>query len=331
MKWTPSDNDRHVLEALKAEQDKEASATEFVRFYLPFGPAKWSKILNAIDPESKTSYFDEIKSPEAELARLRVTLDGIPLARARRERVELKGVMELKQFRAIGVAVEEAKAEPGPERLIKYLAPTGGGKTMLCNYLSKRFDARIVEVRESWRRSYFTVLEDISSAIGCRIGAMNRPASLEDKLVEACSASAIVLAMDEAEFFGHSALNGIKLLLNKTRLVPVICAIEEAHAKWNGYFPLESAQLDRRTHAVVRLKELDPDDVKLFFTASAFKDQDKAIALITEKASRFGHYSLIKRVAIHLHTLHNVGMGSVEKAINSALEEMNRLPVEAAA
>jgi hypothetical protein len=258
-RWVPTLDDRATLEALKAEQDKETTAVEFVRNFLPFGPAKWSKILNALDSDGKKpSYFDEIKDPENLMAELRTLLDEIPLRRAQAERLNSLNVLELSKFRALKVAVDECRSKRTPERLVKFLAPTGGGKSMLCNYLARKCGAKVVESREAWKRSYITVLEDVSRALGLRLDGENRPTRIEDRLIEVFSQQNTVLAIDEGEYFGGQAINGIKLLLNKTRLVIVIAAIAEAHDRWNRYYKLEAEQLDRRTHAIVELSTIEP-------------------------------------------------------------------------
>src|SRR3954467_3504784 len=115
-RWVPSLDERAVLEALKEEQDKETTAVEFVRNFLPFGPEKWSKIMSVLNPRlvngiPSRSYFDEIRDPESVMSELRTLLDEIPLRRAQAERLNSQTVLELSKFRALKVAVDECRSK----------------------------------------------------------------------------------------------------------------------------------------------------------------------------------------------------------------------------
>lgn len=322
--WKLNAADREVLELLIVEEKKEESATAFAKIFLPFGPEKWSKIKNVLD--GKPSYFDVVTDPESVMAELRETLDDVPVKRANVERLNSDGIVDIAKFRAVNVAITECLNKKSPERLIKYLAPSGGGKTQLCTWLMRKpkVKARVVEAREAWKRSYYIFLSDVAKALGVRLKGENVPSRMEDLIIKFCSQQNIVLVIDEGEFFGASALNGIKLLLNKTRLVIVICAIAEAHDKWNRYFAMESDQIARRTHAIVELTSLDPKDAAMFFPANQFKDPDKATGYIATEASKFGHYSLIARTAQNLRGVERVGKDEVEKAVESARRQMKR-------
>ena len=321
-----SPEDRKIIIGLKAEQDKEPNAAEFVRQFLPISASQWSKVVNALDPESKSNYFDEISAEAGRdrLDELAQILADIPRLRAQAERINAEDVFELEAFGLIREAAEEARAKSSPERLIIYTSPTGGGKSMLCYYLSKRCNARVVESRESWKRSYFTFLCDVAKAIGCRLDGETRPAAMEDAIISFSSRQRILLAVDEGEFFGAAAINGLKLLLNKTRLVVVICAIAEAHAKWNKYYPLESAQLDRRTHAIIRVSTIKTKDANYFFPPKQFEDRNAALTRLCEEATRFGAYSFLRRVASKIRKKERIELDEMEKAIKASLREMNR-------
>jgi hypothetical protein len=330
-KWTPNSAQRAIIETLATECAKESSQRQAITVLaLPFGESKLSKILNALDAAAPKSYFDEIQDPESEMARLSVIVERIPMQRAMSERLNSQAVFEFSQFRAVRVAVDECKSKRTPERLIEYNAPTGGGKSMLCTYLMQKCGAKVVESREAWKRSYFTVLQDLAGALGCRLVGETRPAAMEDEIIKMQAVQTTVLAIDEAEFFGVQAINGLKLLLNKTRLIPVLCAIPEARDRWARYYPMENDQLARRTHAIVELSQISPDDAGLFFPASTFKDREGALKYLSAEASRFGHYSLIRRVAMRLQGVDKNGIDDVKAALAAATREMRRQPAQAA-
>lgn len=329
-KWKPSAEQRKTLEALVEEQQKEESQQKFADRYLTFGKAQWNQIIAVLDDARLDSYFDRISDPDAKMAELEETLVRIQLQRASETRADDSKLLPLSHFLAVKQAVKEAKRAKGPERLIKYLAPTGGGKSMLAQYLAKDNNLRVVESREAWRGSYYSFLIDICRAIKLTLGNDEmRPAAIEDKLIPAlCQKEndmAIVIYIDEAEFFGREALNGLKLLLNKTRMVPVIGAIPEAHDRWNRYYPMEADQIARRTREVIQLSVIDDDDCALFFPANQFAEPKKEIKWLAQTASKFGHYSLLKRVARKISGVERADESDVRKAVRSALTTMRRM------
>ena len=145
---------------------------------------------------------------------------------------------------------------------------------------------------------------------------------IETRIIESLKGKNPILVIDEAEFFGAMALNGLKYLLNKTRLTIVICAIPEAHDRWNRYFETEALQITRRTHAVVELSVINPKDAALFFPKGTFTDAEKALAYLSGFASNFGHYSFLARLAKHLDGDSGVGKDTLEKACNAVRRQM---------
>jgi hypothetical protein len=325
-RWSPSAAQRLTLEKLAAEVDQSGSQEQFCRDYCDFGSSKLSKILSALNPDSDRCYFDDIKDPTREMEDLQFLVESIPLNRSLAASITSQSVHDLTQFRAVAKAINECGAKTNPERLVKYLAPTGGGKSMLCAWLNQHKDlkARVVEVREAWKRSYFTVLLDIAAGVGTRIDGETRTAAIEDALIRFLSTKKILLALDEAEFFGPQAINGLKLLLNKTRLTVVLCSIPEAHDRWNRYFPMEADQLARRTHAVVELSAIATKDAAKFFDAKTFKDEPAALEYLCAEASRFGHYSLLSRVATRLQGVEKNTLDDVKAAVAATHREMRR-------
>lgn len=326
-KWKPNEEQAEVIRALLAEQDKEKSASEFVRKFLPFSPERWSKITAVLDDSRPQSYFDAVQDRESVFSELELALRELRIDRAKPESVGVRH--ELTHFRAVAQAVRECRSDggragPGRNRIIKYLAPTGGGKTELCRYLVKEFGAAMVETREAWRRSYFTVLEDICRALKVRLNGEMRPAAIEAKLIESLSDKKRILCLDEAEFFGASALNGLKLLINKTRVTIVLCAIPAAHDRWNRHFPVEADQIATRTHGIYELAAVDVKDAAAFFAKDQFADGPGSLKLLAAEAGSFGHYSFLQRVADVLAGETRADGPTVAKALAKARKQMQR-------
>jgi hypothetical protein len=344
-KWKPNDAQRAVLEQLQVEAAKETSAAEFCREFMPFKGDRFSKLMAALDTDpARRSYFDEIKNPDGLMDELAESLDKIPALRLERERARAQHLHKLSVFRAVAVAVRECASKTNPERIIKYVAPTGGGKTTLRKFLMdefrREFSPAFVESREAWRpatrdlrqRSKLVVLRDVFTALGIRqldSFSRNDIAGIEDRIISHCIATRRLLFIDEGEFFSAYALNFIKLLLNKSRVIIVIACTPRAHAKWNTYYSDEADQISRRTHAVVfdagdvvSVDRIDPADAKLFFPAHQFADSAKALEHIAAEASLFGHFSTVERIAEILKRSAQSDKADVDAAVTKALKQM---------
>lgn len=351
-KWTPDDGQRAVLTALKEESERlesgqdKPNVSQFCRDYAPYSASMFSKILLALDDSAKSSYFDEIKNPDGLMADLADWLKRIPALRLDKETAAQKHLHRLSKFRAVAVAVRECKNETSPERVVKFISPTGGGKTSLRRWLMAEFKGELspafVESREAWRpatrelrqRAKLVVLTDIARALGLRFTARmsrNDVASIEDELIDFCTQTRRLLFIDEAEFFSGYALNLVKLLLNKSRLIVVIACTPRAHAKWNSWYADEADQISRRTHAVVSVGAEDLEgaamdntikDAALFFAKDQFADAEGSLKYIVEQAWMFGHYSTLARVARELEKHAHADKSIVETAVSKALKQM---------
>lgn len=325
-RWMPNDAQYKVLEKLKHLRDEHKSAVAFCQAYLPFGASKLSRILDALEPTARQSYFDMIKNPEVLIASLERVVSNIESMPAS-ARPKTNGVHRLKKVRAVIQAVRDCWEINKPRRLIKYLAPTGGGKSMLCDALVEEFHAKVVEVTEDWRKKRSVILKAICIGVGCRIENENDPAQIEEDLVRFANERKIVLVLDECESFGRIAINTVKLLLNKSKMIIVICSIRRAHDRWNMYYSHEADQLARRTKCIVELRDLDPEDVAMFFQKGTFSDARTSLEIIALKGSLFGHFELVQSVADRLDGKSNVPIEEVTKAIRGAAIEMGKAAI----
>ena len=197
-------------------------------------------------------------------------------------------------------AVDECRAKnlSDPDRLITFLADTGGGKTRLCGRLHEEEGAIVVQAREAWKTSYFNCLRDFCDAVGIDTRANSNKGSMELEIVAALNKRRHILAVDEAEFFGAQSLNLIKLILNSTPSVVILCAIPEAFARWNRANWHEARQIRRRTHVLIHQELIHPSEAARFLVASPAKAVAREAApLLAAAANQFGRFDLCKRVA----------------------------------
>lgn len=334
-KWQPTPELRGIILGLLEEESKEKSRTIFVNKYLPIGLSLWSQIADVVDDAKKVSYFDKVSEARREslIEELRNMLDEIPLQRAAAARIAETSLMVTSKIRALAASVRECKAKSGPERLTKFLAPTGGGKTMGCNYLQREMKARLVQVNESWRHcpNEYIPLCDVCRAAGMSVEKIRNPAfvieeinRLKKAFIRFAAERNILLCFDEGEHFGRSALNLLKYLLNETRIVPSIFAVTSEHDKWVTWFPNEAGQIARRTHAIIEISTVETKDVDLFFPDNQFHKREDALRMICNQASEFGHYSLVHRIAAKLEGVTRADADDVDKAIYRARLQMER-------
>jgi hypothetical protein len=339
-RWTPNDQQRAVLEELNRRAQATGNVSQFCKDFATFSAAKFSKIMNVLETKEDTkSYFDEIKNPDGLMEDLTEWLSKLDRIMLEKEQSKDNPIYHLSSFRAVLVSVRQCKNKPTPERITKYLAPTGASKTCLRLFLQQELANELafshVECRQSWKpmsrdnrtRANRTALMDISKAVGLRITdelLRKGVSGIEDALVANLTATKRVLFFDEGEFFSTYVLNLLKTLLNKTRLVAVIACTPRAHAKWNTYYADEADQIARRTHAVVKVLDVPADDAAMFFPEGQFNNTDKALELIVKAASYFGHYSLIARIAELLKKTKAAEKKEVEKSIEDARVQMGR-------
>jgi len=135
------------------------------------------------------------------------------------------------------------------------------------------------------------------------------------------------LVIDEAEFFGRAALNGLKLLMNKTRLTVCLCATPEAFSRWQRWYPHEADQVVRRFFERFELSVINPKDQakdlrKVLPAGPATTDQ--SLQLIAAAASQFGHWSFVVRLADRLRRTPAVDFDDVKKATSRVKNQLRR-------
>jgi hypothetical protein len=324
MKYVPTQDQIQIIEDLIVERDALAlSNQEFAKRHLPFDSSKWSRICAVLDPAAELSYFDMVQDRQSVFDDLALALREIHVDRERAAKYCENKIIATPEYKQVVQAVRDVRQKTSPERLIIYLAPTGGGKTFLCEYLRTELGASVVETREAWKRSYSTALQDICRSCRIRLANETVPSKMEDRMIDGLSSRTTVLAMDEGEFFGTAALNGIKLLLNKSRVTIVIAAIPEAYDKWNRYCPMEALQLSRRTYAIIESK-CDVENVKSFFAGIKFENPKDSFAAIAKTANELGAYSLMRRVRDAISDDQPVSAEAVAKAITKSRRQMKR-------
>ena len=291
--------------------------TQFAR-KLRVSPATWSTMRGG-------TYGAEDKQP---------MLDMLAAALAQlQDQAESRGsdgrrhvIVDTADLKAALAAVRRAAGQPR-NRLIVYLAHTGGGKTTLATRLHESYlgSAIIVEGTETWRDSYFAALKATAKALGIG-GDLNNARDTETAVLENLALSPRILIVDEAHHGGRGALNLLKLIINRcpeTRVV--VLAIPTLWDRMQQAAAPEAAQLRSRTCAKILLKEVSKSDVELFLAAKMAGYEGlngaakEAIAEACAAANRFGLFDTLQRVcdevAAETGGVQPVTLGHVKSAI----------------
>jgi DNA transposition AAA+ family ATPase len=306
-----------AVKALIAHQERLGdSDAAFARRYLRVSSASWSLLRSgtygAKDPSSMLDRCEsavQLLNDQAEKA-------GSDAGRGK--------IIDLPHVRAAVSAVRGCLNED-QNRLVVYLAPSGGGKSALTRKLREVYLAAavVVEATESWRKSYFNSLAAVAEALG--LEKAGHPRALETIIVDYLSNTSRILCIDEGHYCGPESLNMLKMLLNKTGTRVVLCAIPQLWRRMEEAAYEEVLQLRRRTAAKIIVNEVSRSDARAFLHArvpdfTSIGDAEKeAVALVCTAANRFGLYDTLKRICIEMHEEadgHSISLDVVKAAIS---------------
>jgi type II secretory pathway predicted ATPase ExeA len=306
-----------TLYATLKRDEPDLSQAEFARRHLPFDSTVWSKLQSTDTP------YDS--GHEAKIAQCRQAVADIEerLATANLHRGEGK-VVPLRHFRDVENALAIARTVRNENRLVVFLAPTGGSKSALCRHLAVTRSAVLVEAKASWSGSYFATCLDVCAALGVRSSRAfdyrtNKRAA-ETKMLAALRSRDHLLCFDEGatSFSVHTAA-AVKLILNQTRARVLMCGTPELLDRMMA--SSEGRQLIRRCVCVVRAEVVSARDVRQFLVYDL--DQD-AVDLVVQAANDFGLYDHVTRVAEVLQLDHKPGAAVPADAVRSAVKLARR-------
>ncbi|MDD2763458.1 MAG: hypothetical protein PHE83_05730 [Opitutaceae bacterium] len=323
-KYTPGQHDV-IAQLRQIQEELKFSDSVFTTKHLTVSSTTWYRIKNG-------SYAADINAAVLKLER---DLRNYRLECAQAQRLTGgRPFIALPSQGAVLDAVTICKLKPAddPQRLVVYLADTGGGKTALGRQLQIQHNGVFVEGRESWRRSYLAALCDIALAAGVREVASLRAKGeweVEQALFARLNANRRVLIIDEGEYFGPRTINLVKEVLNFTPTVVVILAIPALFNWWQRKSWEQAQQINRRGEAILPADPVDADDVAKFLRAEKVTlsgDMKSCCAEIAAAANTFGLYDMVLRIAKILREEYDAQAGAAEvrQAIAAAKRLLNR-------
>lgn len=292
-----------ILNALDALREKLGISDEaFAKKYLSFSHTTYYRLLG--DKYTGDTEKNMVKAKN-DLVNLREELA------IRSELRPVDHIYKTRHISAIANSVAIARSSPTKNRMVFFLAPTGGGKTTICEYIADKYKAPVIEATEAWRTSYLAGCACIAEAFGST-EKMHTARKAEAGMLEALSRERRVLIIDEGNTFGPHTANMLKLILNRTETVVLVAAIPFLFNRMKLGAWAESSQLIRRTTTFIHIDKLDIKDIAPMFPAV----DDKAILdLITTAANTFGLYDMAARVRDELGTK-QITLQSTQTAIN---------------
>jgi hypothetical protein len=269
---------------LAKQQDTKLSETEFIRKNLPFHPATWSKIQNNRYPGDLTIKLQQIRHAIYQMQSELACESKVASVKAYRMMHAQQAVLD---------AITVARKAQNENRLVIFMAPTGGGKSELCRYLAAKKNAFVFESKESWRDSYSAFIHDVCAGLKTRNDSKTKR-GVELKMLTRLTMYEHLLAFDEsATAFGGPTANGIKLILNQTRSIVVMCGTLELVSRMMR--TSEGAQLIRRCVQVIKIEKITSQEAKPFLPYT-WSNESECLKMAVNAANQFGMFDTLTRL-----------------------------------
>lgn len=274
-----------------AIEGREAlSDADFARRFLPFSSTTWSKLQSATYAGGYETIARRLDDAVADIeSRLPNIEDAASKRRAFRRTTLARSVL---------TALAAAREGLDDRRVVVVLAPTGGGKTAIRDYLATR-NAVCVEGRQAWRSSYRAFCLDVARAAGRKLSPSLPEYRIEDEMLGALRAKPRVLYVDEANTMSAQCANAIKLIVNETECCVVIAAIPELWDRFLAGSVQEAAQLVNRCQPILRAPRISAADAKLFLAPKTLAIAG-AVPKIADAANAFGGFRTVMAIDAEL-------------------------------
>jgi len=286
-------------------EDKAISDADFARRFLPFSSTTWSKLQSGTYAGGYETIARRLDDAVADIeGRIPNIEDAATTRRAFRRTTLARGVL---------AALAAAREGLDDRRVVVVLAPTGGGKTAIRDYLATR-NAVCVEGRQAWRSSYRAFCLDVARSAGRKLAPTMPEYRIEEEMLGALRAKPRVLYIDEANTMSAQCANAIKLIVNETECCVVIAAIPELWDRFLAGSIQEAAQLVNRCQPILRAPKIGMADAKLFLSAKV-QAVPGAVQKIAAAANAFGGFRTVMAIDAELSECDSPGEAELESAL----------------
>lgn len=231
----------------------------------------------------------------------------------------------LPDVQAVLDAISIAKRNRNEKRLVMWIAAPGHGKSALLNHLRVTQGAIITAATQAWKRSYCSGLREIGHALGV-YDNFHGTYELEQAVFQAGREHGRrILCIDDANTFGDHSCNMVRDLCNETLLTIVTASTDIPCGKKGGAGYQEGEQMRRRAVAIVRAREIQPEDVAPFLPFAGLNGG--AYTAIAKAAWLYNKFDFVSSVASNLRLRHGdraVTLSDVHYAIEVEAEKLKR-------
>lgn len=280
---------REVIDGLVQCQKKLGVTDEhFAKRHLQgYSGSTWSRLR---DGKYRVKNLDRV------FAELRIALRSVRQRIAVQARsVDVGTFHESDHFKAVFTAIEEAMSATNENRLVVNIAPTGGGKSRLCNEVAKVQTTTIVRASRAWHSSYYFAALDVARSLGA-VGHFGSAGEARIGMLDQLRELKRVLAIDEGNYFGPKSIDMLKDILNETDSAVLLCLTRTHWLNMKRYWS-SFDQVQRRIHKVFELEKIAPSEVLPFLADAGLNgDAKEASVVLAEAANLFGHFDTIQRV-----------------------------------
>lgn len=281
------------------------SDADFSRRFLPFSSTTWSKLQSGTYGGGFETISQRLDDAIADVEGRLPNLESAAATRRTFRRTTLA--------RAVLAALSAAREGLDDRRVVVVLAPTGGGKTAIRDYLASR-NAVCVEGRQAWRNSYRAFCLDVARAAGRKLPSTMAEFRIEEEMLAALRAKPRVLYIDEANTMSAQCANAIKLIVNETECCVVIAAIPELWDRFLAGSVQEAAQLVNRCQPILRAPKISAADAKLFLSPKALSVSGAA-QKVAAAANAFGGYRTVLAIDAALSECDAPGEDDLDAAL----------------
>lgn len=228
---------------------------------------------------------------------------------ARRQSEASDQFIETTEYHAVRAAITSSIAKASSqseERLVVFVAPTRGGKTMLeRKLLAEGLATWSVAATPCWETSYMAMLRTLARALQLPADSYRSAESAETEVLAHLRGQTGVMIVSEIQLVSRRGKALLKTILNETTITLVLMMTPEYHAALLLRRGADTDQLLARAEGTINANEITPQLIKSFAPRiwGDLPNSDDRLKDIAGAANELGGLSCVLRVTKMLRAL----------------------------
>jgi hypothetical protein len=217
-------------------------------------------------------------------------------------KLDSREFIEFNEYTALREAVNACMAASDREdedKLVIYVAPSGGGKTCVGKQLRDHegFNAIMITGRPSWATSYYPAVMAIAKELGVHDG-LRSSTDAESAVLDKMASGKGVLIVNEVELLCRAVRHLFRSILNETEWSVVLLVTPQGYRNLTQKPSSDSAQLLRRCESIINASVITPEQVQRFVELHwQLSPELRAGSIeIAKEANQFGCFDFVVRV-----------------------------------